>query len=269
MTRILVLAGLLAAILVVVLVGLRIPAPPFPAPPPTPATETVAIPRDLPAPVERFYRSTYGDAVPVAQNVVLTGRARLRILGVSMPARWRFTHDVGRAYRHEIVATWFGIPIFVVDERFLDGTARLELPFGQVEEGATVDQGANLALWAEAMWFPAALALDPRVRWEVVDDATALLHVPYGGDSETFVARFDPTTTRLTLLEAMRYDGAEATSKTLWITRADAWGEIDGHPTMTRASVQWLDEGRPWATFEVDHLRFGVEDVDARLGRTP
>lgn len=269
MTRILVLAGLLAAILVVVLVGLRVPAAPFPEPPRTAAPATVPIPRDLPAPVARFYRGLYGDAMPIAENVVLTGRARLRILGISMPARWRFTHDVGRGYRHEIVATWFGLPLFVVDERYLDGVAEMRLPFGIVETGATVDQGANLALWAEAMWFPAALATDPRVRWEVVDDATAMLHVPHGGDSETFIARFDPTTTRLTVLEAMRYKGADATSKTLWLTRAEAWGDVGGHPTMTTASVQWLDEAQPWATFHVDHLRFGVDDLDARLGRTP
>jgi hypothetical protein len=173
-------------------------------------------------------------------------------------------HDVGDAYRHEIVTTWFGLPLLRVDERFVDGVGTLHLPFG-TEQGPTVDQGANLALWAEAMWFPAALVTDPRVRWEPVDDVTALLRVPFGEATETFVARFDPGNGMLSTLEAMRFKGADAAAKTLWITRAGAWGTVDGHPTATRALVRWLDEGRPWADFRVEELVANVADVDVRL----
>jgi hypothetical protein len=140
----------------------------------------------------------------------------------------------------------------------------MRLPFG-TDQGPAVDQGANLALWAEALWFPAALALDPRVRWEPVDDATALLRVPFGEERETFVARFDPSTGLLATLEAMRYKGADAAEKTLWLNHAERWGRIAGQPTMTVATVRWLDDARPWATFQVEQLALNVEDVDRRL----
>jgi len=266
--RILGLSAALFVLLAVALIGLRVPPQPFP-PVTTGATnlERVALPAGLPAPVDRFYRSLYGSTVPVIESAVVSGRATLRIMGVSLPARFRFTHDVGDAYRHEIVATWYGIPILRVNETYLGGVARLELPFG-VEEGPAVNQGANLALWAEAMWFPAALVTDPRARWDVVDASTALLHVPYGGASESLVARFDASRSRLVVFEAMRYRGQDAIGKTLWLTAAEAWGEVNGHPTATHTTVQWFDEGRPWADFTVDDVAFNVPDVDARLQRT-
>lgn len=260
--------GVLAALLALLALGwagLRVRPAPFPpvAGPPG-EVATVPLPDDLPAPVARFYRELYPGGLPVYDAVVLSGRATLRIMGVSLPARWRFVHDVGDAYRHEIVTTWFGLPLLRVDERFVGGVGTLHLPFG-TEQGPEVDQGANLALWAEAMWFPAALVTDPRVRWEPVDDVTALLRVPFGDEVETFVARFDPGTGLLSTLEAMRYKGGDDAEKTLWITRAGAWGEVDGVPTATVALVRWLDEGRPWADFRVEELVANVADVDARL----
>lgn len=257
--------GALALLLLVGWAGLQVRPAPFPAPTRAEPSSlrTVPLPDDLPAPVARFYRDLYGEEVPLIRAAVLSGRATLRIAGVPLPARWRFAHDVGHAYRHQIVTTWFGLPLLRVDERYQDGVARLQLPFG-VEEGPAVDQGANLALWAEAMWFPAALITDPRVRWSPIDDVTAVLSVPFGEETQRFVVRFDPDTTRVHLFEAMRFKGADATEKTLWLNRAAAWGRVDGHPTPTRATVTWWDDGRPWATFDVEAMTLASER-DERL----
>lgn len=45
---------------------------------------------------------------------------------------------------------------------------------------------------AEAGWFPSMWLTDSRVRWEAVDENTALLFIPYEDQMETFVVRFDP-----------------------------------------------------------------------------
>jgi hypothetical protein len=255
----------LAALLTLGWLGLKVPPPRYPPLAASPAAPPEApLPDGLPAPVERFYRELYGERLPRIETAVLSGRATLRIGGLPLPARWRFVHDVGHAYRHEIVTTWFGLPLLRVDERFVDGRGRMRLPFG-TEQGPAVDQGANLALWAEAMWFPAALALSPRARWEPVDEATALLRVPFGEEGETFVARFDPSTGMLDTLEAMRYKGADADTKTLWLNHAARWGRIAGSPTATVARVRWLDDPRPWAEFHVEQLVLNVADVDGRL----
>lgn len=265
MNWILGLAIALMAALAIGWIGLQVPAPAFPdVSHEAGAVDTVEVPSGLPAPVRRFYHVLYGPDLPLVESALLTGRAHLRIAGLELPSRWRFTHLIGEGYRHEIVACWFGLPILRVDERFVDGDATLTLPFG-TEEGPAVDQGANLAMWAEAVWFPAVLATHPDVSWAPVDDVTALLRVPFGVRTEAFVARFDPTTDHLELFEVMRYKGADATHKTLWLNLAEQWGNVDGQPTATVAKVQWLGEERPWADFRIESLALNVTGARARL----
>jgi hypothetical protein len=78
--------------------------------------------------VERFYRRIYGERVPVITSAVITGRAKMRLGPFTFPGRFRFTHDAGRGYRHYIEATFFGLPPMKINETYLDGKGRMELP---------------------------------------------------------------------------------------------------------------------------------------------
>jgi hypothetical protein len=258
--------GIAIVVLVVVgWIGLQIDPRPFaPYPSQTPTLETAPLPEGLPAPVERFYWTLHGDRVPVIESAVLTGRATMRVGGIPFPARFRFTHLAGQDYRHYIEATWFGLPILKVNERYLDGKGRMELPFGTIEGEPKIDRSANMGLWAESIWLSPIWLTDPRVQWEPVDEQTALLRVPFGAETETFVARFDPRTGRLDLLSSMRYREADDVQRTLWINQALEWAELDGHQTAVAAAVTWFDQGRPWAVFRVEEVVYNV-DVDAYI----
>lgn len=214
---------------------------------------SVPLPADLPEPVTRFYRALYGDRVPVVESAVISGRGTMRIGGVTMPVRFRFSHITGDAYRHHIQTTVFGVPLLTVDEWFVDGAARLDLPFG-VSEGSRVDQGANLALWAEAVWMPSAWVTDPRVRWEAVDETSARLLVPFGQATEVFTVTFDADTGLLQRMESMRFKDEFADARTLWINEVQEWGVLDGHPVPLVAAVTWGDEGSPWAVLRTEAL---------------
>ena len=135
--------------------------------------------------MEQFYKTVYGDEIPVVETVVVKGRATISPFGVKLPARFIFVHNAGKDYRHYIEATWFGMPILKVNEGYLDRKSFFESPMGNIYDDASTNQGANLAVWAEAGWFPSIWLTDPRVRWESVDEKTALLFVPFEDRKKT------------------------------------------------------------------------------------
>ena len=212
MKIVLIAFAVLALLLLLGWLGLRVKPRPLPAfAGNSPVLETVPLPEGLPAPVERFYRQVYGDRVPVIESAVISGRAVMSpVGGVKIPARFRFYHRAGQDYRHFFEMTWFGRTFGTGNEHYLDGKSRLTLPMGLSDEGPQVDQAANLSMWAEYVWLPAVLITDPRVRWEPVDENTALLIVPFGDGEQTFVARFDPDSGRLRMLKSMRYKDSKS-----------------------------------------------------------
>ena len=251
----------LALVLLLGWLGLQIKPKPFSAyPQKTPELKTIPLPTGLPAPVERFYKTVYGDNIPVIETVVIKGHARISPFGVKLPARFLFVHNAGKDYRHYIEATWFGIPFMKVNEGYLDGKSFFESPMGNIYDDVSTNQGANLAVWAEVTWFPSTWITDSRVRWEAVDHKTALLFVPFGDQEENFVMRFNPETGLLDSMEAMRFrEAGEGARKILWITRNEPGKMIAGTKLSAVGSATWLDQGKPWAVFTLEEVNYNVD----------
>jgi hypothetical protein len=261
MKTLLIVLAVLAIIALLGWLGLQVRPRPFPPHAArTPELATVPLPAGLPAPVARYYRQLYGDRVPVIESAVISGRAIMSpVGGVKIPARFRFYHRAGHDYRHQFEMTWFGRAFGAGNEQYVDGQSRLVLPFGLSDQGPQIDQAANLSLWAEYVWAPAVLVTDPRVRWEPVDEETALLVVPFGAAEQTFVARFDPDSGRLHMLESMRYKDSKSVAKTLWLNESSNWRTVGDYEIPATGAVTWFDQGKPWAFFTVEEVVYNVD----------
>jgi hypothetical protein len=260
----------LVLLIFIVVLGLKVKPKPFhPFPDQTKDLGTFPLPENLPAPVQRFYTTIYGEQIPLIESAVISGRAPMRVSGITLPARFRFTHITGQDYRHYIETTFFGLPVIKINESYLEGKSRMELPFGVIENEPKIDQAANLGLWAESIWFPSILISDPRIRWEPIDENSALLVVPFGEEEDTFVARFNPETGLLQYLEAMRYRDAGDEAKTLWINEVREWGEENGKRIPIVGAVTWFDQGTPWAVFTVEEVILNADMSEYILEKGP
>jgi hypothetical protein len=235
------------------------PAPFPPYPERTGPLETDPVPAALPAPVARYVAVALGDRIPTITTAVIIGRGRLRLSGVRFPARMRFTHIAGQSYRHDIECTWFGQPLLRVHETYIDGHARMELPFGVVANEPKVDMAANANLWGEAVWFPSVYLTDPRVRWEPVDTATAHLIVPAPESEERITVRFDAETGLIRWMEMRRYKQATDTTMTPERFEALEWQTFHGMRIPSRGALTWMDEGTPWLVMTVEDVAYNVD----------
>lgn len=249
----------LAALAGAAWVGLQIKPVPFPPlPDHTPPLQYVPLPDDLPPPVARFFRTAVGEQIPVLNTAVISGRATLRFGGIPFPARFRFTYELGRAYHHNIEATIFGQPLLKADETYVDGVARLVLPFGVTENEPKVDMAANLSLWGESIWALPVLVTDPRLRWEAIDEATARLVVPFAEKEDSILFTFDSQTGLMVDGMAQRYRDAGDEKKLPWRLEPLGWRTFHGMHLPSPASVHWLDQTEPWALFDLEDVRYNV-----------
>ena len=92
-----------------------------------------------------------------------------------------------------------------------------------------------------------------------MDDATALLVVPFEDTEERFVVRFDPANDMLSLTEVMRYKDQSSQAKTLWINESKAYGMLGGTPAAVSGAAIWQDDGKPWAVFTIEEIIFNVD----------
>ena len=231
--------------------------------------DTAELPSDLPEPVRRHFRAALGEEVPRIETAVVWGRGEFNFNGVVWThPRFKSYHDPGREFRRDQQITWFGIPILQGIDAYLDGKGSLEISgllglLNIFDEGEKIDQGQNLAMWAEAPFTtPSALVLDPRVRWEPVDDTSARLIIPFGEQEEdSLLFEFDPETGLMSSVSGMRYRDQEDT-KTPWRGEYSDWRTVHGVKVPHRLVGTWEDWEEPYVILDLEGAAYNVDVSD-------
>ena len=264
-------AGALALLVGVGWLGLQIKPNPFEPHPEgtTGELDTSDLPSDLPEPVYRHFQATLGEQVPRIETAVVWGRGDFSFNGLWTKVRFKSYHDPGREFLRDQEISWFGMPILRGVDAYLGGEGSLDITglFGLLnisDSGEKFDQGQNLAMWAEAPYTtPSVLVLDPRVRWEPIDETSAHLIVPFEDSEESLRVEFDFETGMMKSMSGMRYRGQEET-KTPWRGEYSDWRMAHGIQVPHRVVGTWEDWEEPYVILDLEGTEYNV-DLSERI----
>lgn len=265
-----VLVGIVVLILTIGWLGFQIDPDSFPPhPDKTKDAGTIELPSNLPESVMWYYKAAAESNIPEVKSAVVWGKAKLRINGIWMPVRFKAYYLPGQAFLRYLEVTWFGKTILKVSDSYIngEGVMKIEGLLNMKETGHKINQGQNLAMWGETVFMPSVVIADTRTRWEVVDDETARLVIPYGEQNDSLLYKFDKKTGLISNISAQRYRGQEAT-KTPWLIESIEWKSYNSVKIPVRFALTWQDEGSPWSYWTVEGAEYNI-DVAQILNDNP
>ncbi|HYF94818.1 MAG TPA: DUF6544 family protein [Symbiobacteriaceae bacterium] len=232
------------------------PKPYDPFPGSTPNLSTVPLPSGLPAPVERFYRTTVGDRIPVIETGASSLHGEMRMFGLRLPLRLRAVQQVGQGYYQIIEPTFFGRPMVTWLDTFWNGSAHVDMPPGIPDNDPKMNQASNLAMWAACT--PTIFLTDPRVRWEPIDQTHARLVVPAPAGTDSFTVAFNAQTGLMQYMEALRWKDRADAAQRMWRFTFLEWERSGGLLLPTTYSATWEGE-QPWMQVHKDESLYNVD----------
>lgn len=251
---------------------------PVPGPPPVPGD--VPLDPDLP-PVLRAHLDPDGTGrVRRVETFAFWARGRLRVgPAAELYLDFRAAQRVGHGFVHDITITWYGQPLIRGGDVFAGGRGRVQIgPFRSA--GPEVDQGANLAMWGEALVAPSVFAAGSPVRAVQEGADTVRLTLPSAaavaartrgrGGADLEAGGTDTETAWLTFVDgrprrfrALRHRAA-GRPKEWWCGESLEWHQEDGLWQPGRLRATWEADEHPWLDLEVGRYLLDVP-VDARL----
>ena len=206
--------------------------------------------------VDRFYDAVFTDKAVELSTSVVWGRARFNINGIRMKGRFVTYYKLGEGFYRYIEITWFGMPLIKGYDLFTDEKAEFCIA-GKVETGDQIEQGQNLALWAESLWSPSILASSEEIEWEDTGEGTARLRFAFGKENDYLNIKFNEGTGLVDSMNAMRYKGTTG-EKVLWEIESIEWDMFEGMAIPVKSSVRWKDEKSPWAFWNIEGVRYNI-----------
>lgn len=205
--------------------------------------------------VSRFYDSVFDGNAVETKTSMIAGRARFNIKGISMKGRFISYYRYAEGFYRYIEITWFGIPLIKGYDLYTEDRAEFCMA-GKVETGERIEQGQNLALWAESVWNPSILVFNDKVEWHEINDREAVLQIPYRDEDEAISVTFKEDGL-IQKMEAMRYKGNSA-EKSLWEIECIEWAEFDGMTIPVGSAIKWGDEAKPWAYWNIENVEYNI-----------
>jgi len=214
----------------------------------------------VPDGLQQYADKVFADEIVDIKTSVIWGKSKINAKGIWTPARFITYYITGEGFFRYIEITWFGMPIINGYDLYYDDVADFCMA-GEKETGEKIEQGQNLALWAETIWSPSAYFTDDRLAWEKIDSNLLELTIPYKEKMDKIKIYIDTDTGLMDAMEAMRYKG-QSTDKVLWQIDLIEWNEFDGVLIPSESSVKWADEKKLWSYWSIEGVLYNIEISD-------
>jgi hypothetical protein len=268
-TYILIFFGVLIAFLILYWLGFRVKpratAPDLEKLEPPETTPLAG--EDLPAPLRAYFKSTFGENLPLPGTAVAwgTGRIVVRYFGALgplwAPLRWAVYLVPGEQFVWRTTITWFRQRMLQGGDEFRQGHGRFVMGNRPLE-----NKNINLSEWA-VMWLytlfaaPTSLLGEDTVQFDPVDENAVRMRVPAPGKDEhwEFILRFEPDSSRLYKIETKRTASrsGEGIPYQIWLY------DPQNHPVgRLPSTLRFAWEGE-------DHLELKVSGVAYNLNINP
>jgi hypothetical protein len=210
----------------------------------------------LPPPVQRYFRTVLKDGQTIIAAVAVNHAGTFNMGETS--DRWKPFASRQRVVARRPGFVWDGrvmmmpgLPVHVHDA-YIAGEGILHpailglFTLFELRGTGEVAKGELMRFFAEAAWYPTALLPSQGVRWEAVDDRSALATLVDGALSLTLLFRFNDQG----LIESVRAEArgrtvGQAVIMTPWEGRWSNYQERNGMRVPTTGEAAWLPpEGR-------------------------
>ena len=214
--------------------------------------------KDLPNPVQRYFRHVLKDGQPYISYV------RLKHDGWFKTGKDKKAMDIqGEQYftAEKPGFVWKGkTSMFTARDMYLDGKGSLTVHLFSLiriarEEGPNVDQGELLRWLGESVWFPTNLLPNKHLQWIPINDHQARLNFEYNGLSVYYVVTFNEAN-EIEKLETERYMGNKGL--TPWVGEVSDYHEEEGVKVPSIIEASWmLEDGKyTYGRFRVQQMQY-------------
>jgi len=213
---------------------------------------------ELPAPVQRYFRHVLRDGQPYLRGLRLRHGGQFK---TDLQGDWVNIQGEQYLTAEPPAFIWQGSTrLFTARDEFVQGRGSLSVRLLGVfpimhGQGPEYDQGELLRWLGESVWMPTNLLPGKHLRWEPVDEHRARLFFTHGGQTVSYLVRFNERD-EIEECETQRHQGDQGLLP--WVGRTTKYRRLHGVRVPTVIEGSWVMDGRrqAYAHFTVDTLEY-------------
>ena len=224
--------------------------------------------RELPAPVQRYFRNVLKDGQPIITKASLQQKGKMYL---SEEKASPFTAD-------QIVTTnppgflWNAdvamMPVFstFVHDAYINGLGILQASLigivnvVHLENRKNVGEGELYRYLAEGTWYPTALLPSQGVEWKAVDDSTAIASLRDNGHNIWIKFYFNEDNEVYKIYTPNRPRDVKGKSvKTPWLGTFSNYTEVEGIKVPQNGEISWIIDGKKKTYWKGENFNFQFE----------